>query len=315
MKPFDQRWDEIGVPGESPAFQRVDDVHPLDFYLGRDITGEWILMLVTDQQPPLSKQYRAIHVISRSRHDGRWALIFQLKRTELAKVFSHLCEDLVESSRVLPDPAKPVSYVMARFDRWLKLLERGRSGVLDLYELRGLVGELLYLERVAMPKVGIEAAVACWVGPKGADQDFVFQDKRVEVKTIREGADRVRISSAEQLDVSGHDLKLAVVVLEDVPGGGGGDSFDALELVGRLRRRIEPVPSVVEKFEDNLIAAGFLEREEYAAFRFLFDRIRFFRVDGDFPRIVRTGLPEGIGALSYEVMLANCRSFEETPNR
>ena len=95
------------------------------------------------------------------------------------------------------------------------------GGVFDLYELRGLVGELLYLERVAIPKYGIEAAVACWVGPKGADQDFVSQDKRIEVKTIREGADRVRISSAEQLDVSGHDLKLAMVVLEDVPVGGG----------------------------------------------------------------------------------------------
>ena len=69
----------------------------------------------------------------------------------------------------------------------------------------------------------------------------------------------------------------------------------------------------MEKFEDNLIAAGFLEREEYAAFRFLFDRIRFFRVDGEFSRIARTGLPAGIGVVSYEVMLANCRSFEETP--
>lgn len=315
MKPFDQRWEEIGVLSESPAFQRVDDIHPLDFYLGRDITGEWILLLVTDQQSSITQQYRAIHVVSRFRQDGRWALMFQLKRPELAKIFSLLCEDLVESSRSLGDSDKAVSFVMARFNRWQKLLERGRSGLLELHELRGLIGELLFLERVAIPKHGIETAVSGWVGPRGADQDFVFDGMRVEVKTIREGASAVRISSAEQLDVVGRELKLAVVVLEDFAAPAGGDSFDALELVGRLRSQIEEVPAVLEKFEDNLLAAGFLEREEYAGFRFLYDRIRVFGVNGDFPRIIRTKLIAGIGAVSYEVNLENCLPFEETPEQ
>lgn len=313
MKPFDQRWDEIGVPGELPAFQRVDDCHPLDFYLGRDVTGEWILLLVTDRQPPASQHFRAIHVISRFRHDGRWALMFQLKRPELAKIFSHLCEDLVESSRTLQDPQKAVSFVMARFGRWQKLLERGRSGLLDLHELRGLLGELLFLEQIAIPEHGIEAAISGWVGPQGADQDFVFDVRRVEVKTARQGADTVRISSAEQLDLVGQPLSLAVVVLDDVGDTAGGDSFDALELVRRLRRRIESVPAVLEKFEDNLLSAGFLEREEYSGYRFLFYRIRLFGVAGEFPRIVRSRLPVGIGTVAYELRLENCLPFEEAP--
>lgn len=311
MRPFDQRWEELETQGEQQVFQRVDDRHPLDFYLGRDISGNWILLLVTDQQPPPSHHFQAIHINSRLRHDGRWALMFQLTRPELGKVFSHLCEDLVESSRTLSDPGKSVSFVMARFSRWQRLLERGRSGLLELNELRGLMGELLVLEQVIVPRHGIEPSLRGWTGPLGADQDFVFEERRYEVKTIRRGTDTISISSAEQLDITDQVLMLEVVILDDVPLEGGGLSFSPLELVGRLRTMFEPLPSVLVIFEERLLSAGFIECEEYAKYRFACRGIRQFRVDRDFPKIVRSGLPQGIGRVSYEVRLENCLLFED----
>jgi hypothetical protein len=311
MKPFEQRWQELDLPGEAPAYQRVDESHPLDFYLGRDLTGEWLLLLVTDQQPPASQNYQAIHVLSRLRHDGRWALVFRLVKPELARVFSHLCEDLVESSRNLPDPAKAVPFVMARFARWQRLLEKGRSGLLDLHELRGLLGELLFLEQRMIPMYGIEPAVNGWMGPLGADQDFALPDCHYEVKTIRDGAGTVRISSAEQLDLDAPELKLSVVILDDMAGPGGTDIFTPLDLVGRIRSRIESMPSSIQSFEEKLLAAGYLDREEYAAFRFSLRAVRQYRVEGNFPRIVRSDLSSGIGAVGYEIILATCQEFED----
>src|ERR1051325_7488541 len=122
MKSFEARWREMPVHPDSPGFQRVDESHPVDFYLGKESSGEWVLLLITDERPKVSREYRAIHVISRERSDGRWALLFRLIRPELEKLFSLLCEDLVESSRNIQDPALSATFVLARFARWQRLL-------------------------------------------------------------------------------------------------------------------------------------------------------------------------------------------------
>src|SRR5215217_6046580 len=88
MKSFEQRWREMPAHPGSPAFQRVDEQHPVDFYLGKEASREWVLLLITDERPRPSREYRAIHVITRERQDGRWALVFRLMSPELERVFS-----------------------------------------------------------------------------------------------------------------------------------------------------------------------------------------------------------------------------------
>jgi hypothetical protein len=150
-----------------------------------------------------------------------------------------------------------------------------------------------------------------WVGPLGADQDFVFEDRRYEIKTIRQGADSIGISSAEQLDVTAQQLNLVVVILDDVPVESGGASFSALELVNRVRSLVSSIPAALDKLDERLVAAGFIEREEYGTYRFACRRIRQFRVDWNFPRLVRSALPHGIGRVTYEIRLEDCLPFED----
>src|SRR5215217_798067 len=88
MKSFEQRWREMPIHPGSPAFQRVDESHPVDFYIGKEASGEWVLLLITDERPRPSREYRTIHVITRERQDGRWALVFRLMSSELERVFS-----------------------------------------------------------------------------------------------------------------------------------------------------------------------------------------------------------------------------------
>ena len=71
MTAFETRWREMTVHPESPAFQRVDELHPLDFYLGKEVSGEWILLLITDERPKTSREYQAIHVICREQRTRR----------------------------------------------------------------------------------------------------------------------------------------------------------------------------------------------------------------------------------------------------
>jgi hypothetical protein len=313
MTTFETRWREMPVHPESSAFQRVDELHPLDFYLGRESSGEWVLLLITEERPASSREYQAIHVIYRQRNDGRWALLFRLMRTELEKLFSLLCEDLVESSRNIQDPSRAASFVLARFARWQKLLEQGHSGLLDEAAMRGLIGELLFLEKQTIPSTGLREAVNGWVGPAGAARDFRFSEHEYEIKTIRTGANRVIVSSAEQLDLPMKLLDLVIVLLDEAELESHSEAFTPLGIVERLRESMESDPVALEAFEAKLMDAGFVAREEYGERAYIFRQFRMFRIGEGFPAIRRSQLPAGIGKVTWELEIQAILSFELNP--
>lgn len=314
MMSLENRWRAMPMHPDASAFQRIDESHPLDFYLGKDASGEWLLLLITDEQTNFTRENRAIQVFCRKRNDGRWALMFRLVRPELGKLFSLVCEDLVESSRGNPDPQHPASSVLARFIRWQRLLERGDSGLLDDAALRGLVGELLFLEKRAIPERGGREAVSSWCGPSGANRDFCFPDREVEIKTIRNGADRILVSSAEQLDHVGKSLDLGVVVLDDAVPESLPEAFTVVDLVGRLRHILATDPSTLDALDSKLIEAGLVLRDEYGERAFVFRRIRMFRVQDGFPAIRRSSLPQGIGKVTWELLVQSILPFEIPAN-
>jgi hypothetical protein len=313
MTAFETRWREMVVHPESPAFQRVDDSHPLDFYLGKETSGELLLLLITDERPKTTREYRAIHVIGRERNDGRWALLFRLMIPDLEKLFALVCEDLVESSRNIRDPELAATLVLQRFARWQRLLERVQTGLLDEEAIRGLMGELLFLERQAIPSKGVREAVNAWVGSAGAERDFRFTDNEYEIKAIRTGANSVLISSAEQLDLATKSLDLFIVVMDEAEPESHAEVFTPIELVNRLRTAMEADAVALESFESKLMEAGFVLREEYGERAYLFRHFRKFHVSEDFPAIRRRQLPNGIGTVVWELQIPAIVPFEVSP--
>jgi len=313
MTAFETHWHEMAVHPESPAFQRIDDSHPLDFYLGKETSGEWTLLLITDERPKSTRQYRAIHVLCRERNDGRWALLFRLMIPELEKLFSLLCEDLVESSRNTSDPRLAATLVLQRFGRWQRLLERSQLGLLDEEAIRGLMGELLFLQKQVIPSKGIRDALNSWIGPSGAERDFRFADQEYEVKTMRTSAKGVMISSAEQLDLPSKQLDLFVVVLDETEPESHSEAFTPLGLVVKLRESMEGDNITLEAFESKLMDAGFMVRDEYNERAYVFRRFRQFRIADGFPAIRRSELPTGIGKVVWELQISAILSFELEP--
>jgi hypothetical protein len=207
MTSLEQHWKELKPDAHSPAFKRVDDRHVLDLYVGVEPTGARVLLLLTDTEPPpVPAAPRGFDIEKGQRSDGRWALTVCLRMPDLSRLFSHLCEDLVEASRIGCLPADGGRFVMDRIARWSRLLARGPQDGLNEQSYRGLVAELLVLQRVVIPRVGVNVGILSWIGPLDADQDFRLADRLIEVKSTAVGSLTVTISSAEQLDVHGFPL-------------------------------------------------------------------------------------------------------------
>lgn len=309
---LDARWDALKADPLSAVFQLCDADHPLDFYIGKDADKRRLLLLVTPEAPPTIRDMRAISIRTFKRDDGKWSLLLTLDSISLAPMFSLLCDDLVEASRNISLPAdKSLSFVLKRLSNWRRLLERGSPDLLSENEIRGICGELLFLQRL-FDHLGKSEAVKAWVGPQKADQDFQTPDSAWEVKTIRTGAPRVTISSESQLQVTTRAIYLAVYELADGMVHGA-DAFTLNTLVDTVRASLSEDHDTCEIFEKSLITAGYVPRPEYDAPSLVEQSLATYAVSTGFPCLAREMLAPGISHVSYDILLSACDTFRIVP--
>jgi hypothetical protein len=299
-------WKELASAPEHPASRRVDETHPFDLFAWIGSMGEPGLLLLTREKPPVLHQYNAVAISRSHRPDDKWVLLIQLRRHELRPLFAALCDDLVASSRKIPDKLSPSEFLVQRMDRWKRLM--ASANLLSLEELRGLMGELFLLGDIVIPKWGPDVAISGWQGPFEGPQDFILPDLNIEVKTTFPGATKIHISSLDQLETLGTRLVLAIIVLAPAPEKT--DSSTTPEgLVNRIRSMLQTDEALTE-FQTRLAAVGYAARDEYEQTVVHPQRIRFFEVSDGFPRIRRPSVPAGVESVTYNVDLTLCNQFE-----
>jgi hypothetical protein len=306
---FTRRWQDLKSHGETNAHQLYDASHPLQLFFGYDVSGERIFFLISPEAPKhLPAQSESIDFRLLQRHDGLYTLILRLLKPDQDSVFNHLCWDLAESTRSCNDSTTGTAMFLERYRRWQRLLERGRAGLLSEIEVKGLIGELLFLESFLFVKYGTSAALKGWLGPTGADQDFRFDDYWYEVKTSEPGAPTVRISSLEQLDTDKLG-QLCIVFLEKAGGElQGAVSLNAM--VTKIRDIVSADAEAADTFERRLDAIGYIDRREYSEDLFVLRRIRRFLVDQTFPRIRHAMVAPSITRVTYDLSIDALAYFE-----
>lgn len=306
-------WADIGRAGGSLTLRRVDATHPADFFWARDAEGRCALVLVVavgvvvnEARPTLN----GIEIIEAPDQDGKHAFVLVLKREEDRELFRHLCDDIVEACRSKVGDQAVLSSTIRRAWKWHSLLRGGPSQRLSPEEQQGLIGELLFLERLVdhlKPKAAIEA----WRGPLDEPKDFAFSDRAVEVKARHVGKDAVKISSEHQLQVvEGQKLSLTVVALSPSTGEAG-ESISLDSLVQRLRDKMAALdPSADEGFDARLLSAGYSPDHDYSDTWWLPVATSAYAVGEGFPRIEAASLPEGLNLVTYWLRLDRCAPFE-----
>ena len=105
------------------AQRRVDAVHPLDLYADFEQPGRPGLILFCNERPDDAPSLQAVVMERRQRHDGRWSLRISLEEPRLLPVFAELCRDIVEFTRHNAQSAPPSALVLARIERWRRLMQ------------------------------------------------------------------------------------------------------------------------------------------------------------------------------------------------
>lgn len=287
------------------SFQRADEAHILDIFLGIDHMSRYTMFFICDSQPDQLTSSQMVSVFVGQRGDGRWGISFALNDNSFQDVFFHLCSDIIESSRYVPSKTAGALYVGRRYSQWQDMLSKYRKGILSETEIKGLIGEMVFLKNYLLPHYG-DSAVDAWIGPEMADQDFVFSSLWYEVKATTSGAEAIRISSVEQLDID-IDGELIIVYLDKTSRVNEGKITINQLYIDILNLLKED--SVKQRFNTILLKRGYYNRSEYDEIAFQLSDISRYQVSQDFPCIRRNNVPNAVATVNYNLLVSAISSF------
>jgi len=305
-----KKWDNSHT--EEDVLKRVDAEHPLDLFIGKDDEGKKVFALITNYEPTNICSSKFLSVIKNMRStDDRWAVKIKLKSNEFEDVFVHLCVDLIEACRICINELNGMDIFVSRFMKWQKMMETGLDEM-STSKIKGLIGELLFIDKILFNRTDKETAIASWLGPECSDRDFVFRETWVEVKTISTGKDTIGISSLDQLNVDETGY-LAVINL-DKTSAADADGFSFNEIINTIILKLHSVPNILFLFNDKLMLLGYRYRESYDNMNFIFNGINYYKVDATFPKLIPDNIRSEIVRANYTLSLTAIEKWKVEDN-
>ena len=307
-------WEQIATPLVDYNVRLAARDMAVPTFWGKDVRGQWltIIELGGDHSAEFNRLPLVVHGIDVDLLVGETAgtqrLVLTLQQQINADLFLSLCDALIAALVPVTDPAVAMSVALAHLRRWKAFLSGKRTGVLSAEEVRGLFAELQFLRDLYQSRLPQCESVGAWCGADRVQQDFIFRDNAVEVKSLS-GKERnaVRISSEDQLETLSSQLFLEVYRLTDLPDSPAGCSLN--HLVRLIESELTDAQAV-EAFTSKLAAAGYAPLRDYDAPILVVSGVRTFGVTEGFPRLVRSALPQGIARLSYDLELESIERFE-----
>ncbi|MEN9152491.1 PD-(D/E)XK motif protein [Xanthomonas perforans] len=302
-------WKNLTPAADHVFGRRVSTEHPLDAFWIKDSDGSPGLLIrgidplrVPDELP--KPRGLTLKISAGTPHDE--ACIF-LREHEDREVFLTLCKDVISYSCGSATPSDATSSVFRRLAQWHSLMTRGRTSAMSAHEARGLVGELLVLERLCVSQ-GFAPSLNAWVAPDDHPQDFACGNRLLEVKTRLSGSRQVvSISSLGQLEPAHLPLTLLVVELA------ASDATDAVtlnqvcaRLVGSAR---STSPQMLDQMETALFRRGYVHLDAYNSEAYRVAGMTAYECRDGFPRLVRSEVDTRIPEAKYMIDLALVGEF------
>lgn len=275
-------------------YLRVDPNHPLELLIGKDDKGQKTIRLIADFKRQNVKNTKSVSV-SHYKFGESFALNLSLINEEYADLFFLMCDDLIDSSRSC-NTKKGYNFIINRFEKW-KQFTNSTNEYLSESQVKGLIGELLTLEKHLFIKYGESKAINGWTGTEPTAKDFTYENIWYEIKSTT--SNEITINSIEQLESNIKGL-LIVISLEKMSPESNGISLNSL--YKSITKKIE---SSIDRdsFLSKLLQIGYHPREYYDRFKYRIVNYNYYEVNKEFPKIKKESLDSAINNVKYRLTL------------
>lgn len=247
---------------------------------------------------------------SKSLESNKYKQVFVLKKSQEQDitVFNKICLDLLSYARNYSSIStlKYFTVLKSRLNIWIHFLKSSEGKYLGIRKQAGLLGELIFLEKIKPFCPNENVWINCWKGPEKHCHDFITAKGAFEIKALLKGEPVVSISNIEQLDDT-QVGKLFLTVFEL-------SECDEINLT--LNKAVDDIiisinsEETLEKFLTKLELSGYTitDHANYST-SFSLTRIHCFEVSGNFPKLVRSNVNTEIVNLKYTLDISNLIDF------
>ena len=292
------------------ASRRVDEsLNPQqrDLHWSLDETGGPALLIGYNADERHTEPMPRFKGIASGEDKSRHLMLIALKDPAMREAFLKVCLDIVKVLQTSPADQQRHATIL-RLERWAYFFQGKRSGLTE-EEQKGLIAELVCLQRIALRAVTPKAALQSWTGPQRAVHDFSFGQTAIEVKSNRgAGTPDITISSATQLSVNENE-KLFLYVVEVNQEPSQAEEHTLNDYIQQTRALLDSPLDALE-FDLKLSQIGFDDTDDYSGTAWSIGAIRQFTVPEDFPHIDESSLDPAISDITYKVNLNHCGTFE-----
>lgn len=255
------------------------------------------------------KRFIGVEVQVLPSSDGNNELTIILLEEELSEIFILFIEDIIKSLLIVNNTDEALLAISNRINYWKKLFGKYSNGLLTPEKQRGLFGELYFLNKLLQVSDKYAFIMNAWQAPTGANQDFYFNQKVVEVKTSKSNNPTIKISNELQLDIAGlKSLHIAFFKLNEYPD----ENQTLLKLIIEIRRNLNDNSQLIKEFDLKLESLGVLPEteEEYNNTGYIVRDEKYYQVSEEFPKIIKSMVNEEISKVSYEISPIDFKKFE-----
>lgn len=293
---------DIERSSPSKYFLAVDN-HPLGLLIGKNEDGYPTLRF---NGSFLRKEIIGTEImeIKQLQFNELNSLLFIYKDLENISLFVSFCLDMINTSFDI-DKENGYCFLIKRYKEW-KMMFKTKGRKISDKEIQGLIGELLFLWKYAMPIFGEQDAIKGWGGIDHQKKDFSINQTRFEVKTTNLSKDTVTISSVDQL-LSEKIGFLVVYYLERRAPAYDGIKLNAL--VSQISKSIKSYDVKLD-FMQKLSDFGYEKNVDYDYFVFEMQGYVIYKINNAFPRINKDMLKQGIINVKYDLYLGDLKEFK-----
>jgi hypothetical protein len=297
------------ISNELGAQKIIEVSSVIKVYYGLNNAGNLRLSFMSSVAPPKMDSTKLLKVVQGKETDSVYWTNFDLLESTAKQVFYSFCNDLIRSVDGINDEKKALVYLKNRFHIWKSMFKKSNATI-SAELIKGLFGELYFLDTVISEKYGITEAISSWSGADGAAKDFSINTDWFEVKAVSTSAVSVKISSVSQLssETPGH---LIIIKLESMSPVYFNGKSSIGELFYSIIQKIE-LDETKELFLGKLLSYGISLNDDCCSEKFNAVAVQQYRVDEKFPRLLENDIKyKEICKVSYELIINSLERFKE----
>jgi len=243
--------------------------------------------------------------ILKKEFEDKAKLFIGLNNNEDWNIFYSLCKDLISIAKKYENEKLMFNAIENRLKKWQQFLLKNKTIDFPLHKQMGLVSELITFNNLIATKLGYEKALNSWVGADFDKQDFLLDNCIIEVKSYKTSKTPiVNISSSNQL--YSDKLPLFLITYGLTPSKDKG--VDIEELINKIEENLLKISfELYELFQLKLYEYGYISGIEIH--KFIVDKVMFFNVNDQFPKIIPTMIKSQILDVKYTIDLLQCKDF------